>query len=89
MPSTGQRLLKWSANIVRHINYFTHKGNLTDKRRLRYHLRVWEVMVDMQDAKPIYLHGSSRCWNNLPLSSLRSTTPPANTTDGATKTLAL
>jgi hypothetical protein len=83
MPSTGRRLLKWSANIVRHINYFTHKGNLTDKRRLRYHLRVWEVMVDMQDTKPIYLHGSSR------LSSLRSTTPPANTTDGATKALAL
>jgi hypothetical protein len=27
------------ANIVRHINYFTYKGNLTDKRRLRYHLR--------------------------------------------------
>ena len=36
-------------------------------------------------AKPIYLHGSSRCWNDQPLSSSRSTTPPAN----ATKALAL
>jgi hypothetical protein len=77
------------ANIVRHINYFTYKGNVTDKRRLRYHLRVWEVMVGMQNAKPIYLHGSSRCWNGQPLSSRRSTTPPANTSDGATKALAL
>ena len=40
-------------------------------------------------AKPIYLHGSSRCWNDQPLSSRRSTTPPANTSDSATKALAL
>src|SRR5215471_2355591 len=40
-------------------------------------------------AKPIYLHGSSHCWNNQPLSSSRSTTPPANTSDSATKALAL
>src|SRR5262245_10279379 len=39
--------------------------------------------------KPIYLHGSSRCWNDQPLSSRRSTTPPANTSDSATKALAL
>src|SRR5262245_23927141 len=38
--------------------------------------------------KPIYLHGSSRCWNDQPLSSRRSTTPPANTSDSATKALA-
>jgi hypothetical protein len=40
-------------------------------------------------AKPIYLHGSSRCWNDQPLISSRSTTPPANTSDSATKALAL
>jgi len=40
-------------------------------------------------AKPIYLHGSSRCWNDQPLSSSRSTTPAANTSDSATKALAL
>ena len=40
-------------------------------------------------AKPIYLHGSSRCWNDQPLSSSRSTAPPANTSDSATKALAL
>jgi hypothetical protein len=39
--------------------------------------------------KPIYLHGSSRCWNDKPLSSRRSTTPPANTSDSATKARAL
>ena len=39
-------------------------------------------------AKPIYLHGSSRCWNDQPLSSRRSTTPPANTSDSATKAFA-
>ena len=38
--------------------------------------------------KPIYLHGSSRCWNDQPLSSRRSTTPPTNTSDSATKALA-
>jgi hypothetical protein len=38
--------------------------------------------------KPIYSHGSSRCWNDQPLSSRRSTTPPANTSDSATKALA-
>jgi len=38
--------------------------------------------------KPIYWHGSSRCWNNQPLSSRRSTTPPANASDSATKALA-
>jgi hypothetical protein len=36
--------------------------------------------------KPIYLHGSSRCWNDQPLSSRRSTTAPAS--DSATKALA-
>jgi hypothetical protein len=40
-------------------------------------------------AKAIYLHGSSRCWNDQPLSSRRSTTPPADTSDSATKALAL
>ena len=40
-------------------------------------------------AKSIYLHGSSRCWNDQPLTSRRSTTPPANTSDSATKALAL
>ena len=39
--------------------------------------------------KPIYLHGSSRCWNDQPLSSRPSTIPPANASDSATKTLAL
>jgi hypothetical protein len=38
--------------------------------------------------KPIYSHGASGCWNNQPLSSPRSTAPPANTADGATKALA-
>jgi hypothetical protein len=38
--------------------------------------------------KPIYSHGSSRCWNDQPLSSRRSTTPPTNTSDSATKALA-
>ena len=40
-------------------------------------------------AKAIYLHGSSRCWNDQPLSSRRSTTPPADKSDSATKALAL
>jgi hypothetical protein len=40
-------------------------------------------------SKAIYLHGLSRCWNDQPLSSRRSTTPPANTSDSATKALAL
>ena len=40
-------------------------------------------------AKPIYLHGSSRCWNDRPLSSPHSTTPPANASGSATKALAL
>jgi len=39
-------------------------------------------------AKPIYLHGSSRCWNDQQLSSRRSTTPPANTSDSVTKAFA-
>ena len=38
--------------------------------------------------KPIYWHGSSRCWNNQPLSSGRSTMPPATASDSATKALA-
>jgi len=38
--------------------------------------------------KPIYSHGSSRCWNNQPLSSHRSTAPPANTSDSAAEALA-
>src|SRR5262245_65608781 len=37
--------------------------------------------------KPIYQHGSSRCWNDQPLSSRPSTTPSA--ADSVTKTLAL
>src|SRR5262249_48234737 len=39
-------------------------------------------------AKPIYLHASSRCWDDQPLSSRPSTTPPASASDSATKTLA-
>lgn len=39
--------------------------------------------------KPIYWHGSSRCWNDQPLSSRRSTAPPANTSDSVNKALAL
>ena len=31
--------------------------------------------------KPIYSHGSSRCWNNQPLSSHRSTAPPATASE--------
>src|SRR5262249_11852645 len=38
--------------------------------------------------KPIYSRGSSGCWNDQPLSSRRSTTPPANTPDSTTKALA-
>ena len=38
--------------------------------------------------KPIYWHGSSRCWNDQPLSSRRSTTPSANTSDSVKKALA-
>ena len=40
-------------------------------------------------AKPIYWHGSSRCWNDQPLSSRPSTTSAASASDSATKTLAL
>ena len=39
-------------------------------------------------SKPIYWHGSSRCWNDQPLSSRRSTTPSANTSDSVKKALA-
>jgi len=39
--------------------------------------------------KPIYSHGSSGCWNDQPLSSRRSTTQPANTSDSVTKAPAL
>ena len=39
--------------------------------------------------KPIYSHGSSRCWNDQPLSSRRSTAPPAKTSDSVNKALAL
>ena len=35
----------------------------------------------------IYWHGSSRCWNDLPLSSRRSTAPPAKTSDSVNKAL--
>jgi hypothetical protein len=38
--------------------------------------------------KPIYWHGSNRCWNDQPLNS-RSTAPPANTSDSVNKALAL
>ena len=38
--------------------------------------------------KPIYWHGSSRCWNDQPLSSRRSTTPSAHTSDSVKKALA-
>jgi len=39
--------------------------------------------------KPIYRHGSSHCWNDQSLSSRRSTTPAANTSDSvATNVLA-
>src|SRR5215467_8357462 len=39
--------------------------------------------------KPIYRHGSSHCWNDQSLSSHRSTTPAANTSDSvATNVLA-
>jgi hypothetical protein len=34
--------------------------------------------------KPIYSHGSSRCWNDQPLSSRRSTTTPTRTSDSDT-----
>ena len=40
-------------------------------------------------AKPIYWHGSNRCWNDQPLSSRRSTASPANTSDSVNKALAL
>jgi hypothetical protein len=39
--------------------------------------------------KPIYSHGSSRCWNDKPLSSRPSTTPPAKTLDSITTARAL
>jgi hypothetical protein len=37
--------------------------------------------------KPIYGHGSSRCWNDQPLSRLRSTAPPAKKSDSVNKAL--
>ena len=39
--------------------------------------------------KPIYWHGSSRCWNDQPLSRRPSTTPTAKTSDSANKARAL
>ena len=39
--------------------------------------------------KPIYQHGSTRCWNDQPLSRRATTTPPAKTSDSATKARAL
>jgi hypothetical protein len=39
--------------------------------------------------KPIYSHGSSGCWNNQPLSSRPSTTPPVKTSDSIAKARAL
>jgi hypothetical protein len=39
--------------------------------------------------KPIYSHGSNRCWNDQPLSSRRPTTPPSNISDNAAKARAL
>ena len=39
--------------------------------------------------KPIYSHGSSRCWDDQPLSRRATTTPPAKTSDSATKARAL
>ena len=39
--------------------------------------------------KPIYSHGSSRCWGDQPLSSRSSTTPPAKTSDSITTARAL
>ena len=40
-------------------------------------------------SKPIYWHGSNRCWNDQPLSSRRWTASPANTSDSVNKALAL
>jgi hypothetical protein len=40
-------------------------------------------------AKPIYWHGSSRCWDDQPLTSHLSTTPPAKTSDSVNKGRAL
>ena len=39
--------------------------------------------------KPIYSHGSSGCWDDQPLSRRATTTPPAKTSDSATKARAL
>jgi hypothetical protein len=39
--------------------------------------------------KPIYSHGSSRCWDDKPLSSRPSTAPPAKTLDSITTARAL
>jgi hypothetical protein len=39
--------------------------------------------------KLIYSHGSSRCWDDQPLSRRATTTPPAKTSDSATKARAL
>jgi hypothetical protein len=38
--------------------------------------------------KPIYWHGSSRCWNDQPLGSRRLTAPPEKTSDNVNKALA-
>jgi hypothetical protein len=39
--------------------------------------------------KPIYSHGSSRCWDDQPLSRRATTTPPAKTSDSVNKARAL
>jgi hypothetical protein len=39
--------------------------------------------------KPICSHGSSRCWDDQPLSNRPSTTPPAKTSDSITTARAL
>src|SRR5262245_45213106 len=39
--------------------------------------------------KPIYLHGSSRCWNDKPLSSRTWTTTPTRTSDSVHRASAL
>jgi hypothetical protein len=39
--------------------------------------------------KPIYSHGSSRCWDDQALSRRATTTPPAKTSDSVNKARAL
>ena len=39
--------------------------------------------------KPVYSHGTSRCWDDQPLSRRATTTPPAKTLDSGTKARAL